>query len=63
MIIRYKGIRDVANLFNGVSTDKIIRDQQNPKVLLMVITSNMKAKETKKKMYHLKNILIWSEDI
>ena len=28
---------------------KIIRDHQKPKVLLMVVTSNMKAKETKKK--------------
>ena len=37
---------------------KIITDHQKPKVLLMVITSNMKAKETKTKIFDLKNILI-----
>ena len=37
---------------------KIITNKQKPKVLLMVITSNMKAKETKIKIYHQDNILI-----
>ena len=37
---------------------KIITDQQKPKVLLMVITSNRKVKGTKINIYHLNNILI-----
>ena len=37
---------------------KTITNQQKPKVLLMVIKQNIKAKETKIKMYHVKNILI-----
>ena len=37
---------------------QIITDQQKPKLLLMVITLNVKAKETKTKIYHLRNILI-----
>ena len=37
---------------------KTIKNQQKPKALLMVITSNMKVKETKLKINHLKNILI-----
>ena len=35
----------------------IITNQEQPKVLLMVITLNMKAKRTKAKIYHLMNIL------
>ena len=36
---------------------KTITNQQKAKVLLMVITQNMKAKETKIKIYHLKEYL------
>ena len=42
---------------------KIITNQEEAKVLLMVIISNMKAKETKIETYHLKNILIRSDHI
>ena len=42
---------------------KIITNQEEAKVLSMVITSNMKAKETKIKTCHLKNILIRSDHI
>ena len=39
---------------------KIITNQEKPKVILMVITSNMKAMGAKIKIYHLKNILVWA---
>ena len=32
-------------------------------MLLMVLTSNMKVKGTKKKIYHLNIILIWSKNL
>ena len=46
-----------------VKLTKTITNQQKPKLLLMVIVSNMKAKETKIKIYHLKNIFIWSDHV
>ena len=52
---RHRKIRDIRNLFNQ-SIMKIITSQQKPKVLLMVITSNMKVKGKKTKIYQLKNI-------
>ena len=42
---------------------KIITNQQKPKVLSMVISSDMKAMGTKIGIYHLKNILIRSDNI
>ena len=40
---------------------KIIANQKKSKVLLMLITANMKEKKSKIKMYCLKNILILSD--
>ena len=42
---------------------KTITNLQKPKVLLMVFISNMKAKESKIKIYRLENILILSDHI
>ena len=53
---KYIGIRDIGNLFNQ-STDKDYYKPIKPKVLLMVITLNMKAMRTNIKIYQLKNIL------
>ena len=44
--IEYKGIRNVENLFNQ-STDEGYYKPIKPKVLLMVITENIKVKEIK----------------
>ena len=57
---KYQGIEDIGNLFGEVDEDyyKPIK-----RVLLMIIISNMKARETKIKIYRLKNILILSDHI
>ena len=57
---KYIGIRDVGNLFNQ-STGGDYYKPKKPKVLSMVIISNMKAMEIKTKIYQLKNISVWSD--
>ena len=53
----YIGIRDIGNLFSQ-SADKDYYKIIKTKVLLMVITQNMKAEGIKIKIYHPRNILI-----
>ena len=66
--LEHRNIKDIINLFNRVALNEITFNQSinedyyrpiRTKKLLMVITSNMQAKEAKTKIYHLKNILIW----
>ena len=66
--LEHRNIEDIINLFNRVALNEITFNQSinedyyrpiRTKKLLMVITSNMQAKEAKTKIYHLKNILIW----
>ena len=54
--IEYKRIRDIENLF--VEFDGDYYKPIKLKVLLMIITLNMKVEETRTKIYHLKYILI-----
>ena len=65
--LEHRNIKDIINLFNRVALNEITFNQSinedyyrpiRTKKLLMVITSNMQAKEAKTKIYHLKNILI-----
>ena len=65
--LEHRNIEDIINLFNRVALNEITFNQSinedyyrpiRTKKLLMVITSNMQAKEAKTKIYHLKNILI-----
>ena len=59
---KYRNIGNIRNLFNGVALNGIDENYYKPirtkSVLLMVITSNMKAKGTNINIYHLKNVLI-----
>ena len=48
--IEYKRIRDIENLFGEFDDDYY----KPIKVLLMIITLNMKVEETRTKIYHLK---------
>ena len=67
----YRGIRDMENLFNEnllnrVALNKIDQDYYKSiktKALLIIITLNMKVKEKKTKICHLKNILILLDHI
>ena len=52
----YQGRRDIGNLSD--EADEEYYKPMKTKSALMVITSSMKAKETKIKNYHLKKILI-----
>ena len=70
--LEHRNIKDIINLFNRVALNEITFNQSinedyyrpiRTKKLLMVITSNMQAKEAKTKIYHLKNILICFDHI
>ena len=56
--IKYKGIRDVRNLFNQLIDEDYYRPIKTKSAFNGNITLNMKAMGTKIKIYQLKNILL-----